>query len=91
MSPFGGIHSIFDSSFWFKFHCLVIYNSTKHFFSWMTPKALCLQVSLHEVGYLKQKSVCFQEKNNALSVDDVSKRQADCHLNVAAAPFWGSH
>lgn len=56
----------------------------------MTPKALCLQVPLHEVGYLKQKSVCFQEKNNALSVNDVSKRQPDCHLHVAA-PFWGSH
>lgn len=32
----------------------VIYESVKHFFSWMTSKDLCLQVSLREMGYLKQ-------------------------------------
>lgn len=55
----------------------------------MTTKNLCLQVSLHEMGYLKQ-NLCFRERKNALNLNDVSKCQPNCQPNVAAVPFLGS-
>lgn len=75
-------------SLYFK-KSLLIYKSVKHFFKEWHPRVCACKYHCMKWVF-KAKPFCFREKKNTLNLNNVSKRQPNCHPNVAALPFLAS-